>query len=68
MSKPDSASTLIDKLGHLSPSLSTGDNDAARNEALHLARKLVASLGRPENVAVDLAFSVKCNTLTEYFH
>ncbi|KUI54615.1 Demethylsterigmatocystin 6-O-methyltransferase [Cytospora mali] len=51
--------TLIEQLSSLSIKLSSGGDHAeeARNEALQLSRKLTASLEKPANVAVDLAFS-----------
>ncbi|KAI0152043.1 putative O-methyltransferase [Hypoxylon sp. NC0597] len=47
---------LVEELNRLVPKLASG-NQSARKEALQLSRKLTASLERPENVAVDLAFS-----------
>ncbi|ROV95171.1 hypothetical protein VMCG_08553 [Cytospora schulzeri] len=53
------AIALIEQLSNLSTQMSSNGNDAesARNEALHLSRKLILSLEKPANVAVDLAFS-----------
>jgi hypothetical protein len=49
--------SIIDRLAKLSPRLSNGD-DQTRKEALELSRSLTAKLEQPENVAVELAFSV----------
>jgi hypothetical protein len=48
----------------LSPRLSDGINRSARKRALKLSKDLVAQLEEPENVAVELAFSVSCWNLT----
>ncbi|KAI8628016.1 sterigmatocystin 8-O-methyltransferase [Xylariaceae sp. FL1651] len=49
--------TLIEKLKSLTPRLEEGENQVTRNDALELARELVRSLERPEDVAGDTIFS-----------
>jgi hypothetical protein len=56
--------TLVREIASLSARLADdGKDENARTEALQLSRKLTASLEQPENVAVDLLFSVKKNLL-----
>lgn len=55
---------IIKRLADLSAGLSTGnDGGKARAEALRLSNQLTASLQQPENVAVDLLFSVSHDLL-----
>jgi hypothetical protein len=49
---------IIAKLHSLSASLADDNNHEARKECLQLSKKLTSQLERPENVAVDMAFSV----------
>ncbi len=49
---------LIEQLSQLIPRLSMKDDSGARKEALQLSKRLTASLEKPEDVAVSLAFSV----------
>lgn len=56
----------IAQLHDLSPSLSDGMDKSARKRALKLSKDLVAQLEEPENVAVELAFSVSiCELLSK---
>lgn len=57
----DQTVTLIQQLSSLGEKLSSngGGDQNVRNEALLLSRKITASLEQPQNVAVDLAFSVR---------
>ncbi|GAM38978.1 hypothetical protein TCE0_034f10141 [Talaromyces pinophilus] len=48
---------IIAKLHSLSASLADDNNHEARKECLQLSKKLTSQLERPENVAVDMAFS-----------
>ncbi|RYO90039.1 hypothetical protein DL762_002884 [Monosporascus cannonballus] len=48
---------LIEQLSQLSSRLSSGEDTGVRKEALQLSKKLTASLEKPEDVAVALAFS-----------
>lgn len=52
---------LIEQLSSLGERLSSdgGGDQSVRNEALLLSRRISASLEQPQNVAVDLAFSVR---------
>jgi hypothetical protein len=56
-SSQNEAASVIDRLAKLSPKLSNGD-EQTRKEALALSKSLTAKLEQPENVAVELAFSV----------
>lgn len=50
---------LIQQLASLSAKLSADEHEhGARKEALQLSRQITASLEQPQNVAIDLAFSV----------
>ncbi|KAI0011121.1 hypothetical protein F4779DRAFT_575080 [Xylariaceae sp. FL0662B] len=53
----DETITIIEKLNSLSSTLSLGNDNHAKSEALQLSRQLTRSLEKPENTAVDLAFS-----------
>lgn len=57
-SNPDQTITIIEKLNGLRSRLSSGGDTHAQSEALRLSRQLTTSLEKPENTAVDLAFSV----------
>lgn len=57
MSSED-ASALINKLSSLSSHGALDSDAKARKEALRLSKALAATLDEPENVAVELAFSV----------
>lgn len=61
----DQTVALIHQLNSLGEKLSSdgGGDSSVRNEALLLSRKITASLEQPQNVAVDLAFSVGPNSL-----
>lgn len=53
-------SALINQLNYLAPRLTNeGDDLEARREALQIVKTLKVQLEQPENVAVDLAFSVR---------
>ncbi|KAI5921763.1 sterigmatocystin 8-O-methyltransferase [Camillea tinctor] len=52
----DQSSALIEQLSRLGQKVSDGDHNA-RMEALELSRRLSSSLEKPENTALDLAFS-----------
>jgi hypothetical protein len=58
MPTTNETTALIARLTNLSSKLSTGEDHDARIEALKLSKALTARLELPENVAVDLAFSV----------
>lgn len=60
MSSPPApaAVAIIDQLKSLSSELEKGADVTTQNEALLLARRLTASLSRPEDVAAELIFSV----------
>lgn len=64
----DHTVVLIKELSSLGEKLSSGggEDQSVRNEALLLSRKITASLEQPQNVAVDLAFSV-C-PISPYWH
>lgn len=49
---------LIEQLSQLTSRLSSKEDPGARKEALQLSKRLTASLEKPEDVAVSLAFSV----------
>ncbi|KAI1073721.1 putative O-methyltransferase [Whalleya microplaca] len=53
----DQTIAIIQKLNNLSSRLSLEDDTHAKNEALQLSKQQTASLEKPENTAVDLAFS-----------
>jgi len=55
---PSPAVAVVDKLKSLSPALEQGTDPDVRAQALQLARELVGSLQRPEDVAAELIFSV----------
>lgn len=57
----DDTVALIQRLSSLGDELSSdrSEDQSVRNEALLLSRKITASLEQPQNVAVDLAFSVR---------
>ncbi|KAI0480021.1 putative O-methyltransferase [Xylaria cf. heliscus] len=48
---------IITRLSNLTTKLSSNDDFIAKKDAVHLARQLVTTLEKPENVAVELAFS-----------
>lgn len=50
---------IIAKLNGLAEKLGPGHDQNARREAIQLSKDLVASLEKPENIAVDLAFAVR---------
>ncbi|KAI0472779.1 putative O-methyltransferase [Xylariaceae sp. FL0804] len=56
MTAAEESADLIEQLVRLKDQVSLGDQDATK-EALQLSRKLTVSLDKPENVAVELAFS-----------
>lgn len=58
MATSNSEVNLIDQLSQLTSRLSKKDDPGARKEALQLSKRLTASLEKPEDVAVSLAFSV----------
>ncbi len=58
MAASDPIDNLIQQLEKLRPKLAAGNDQAARNEALQLSKKLTSSLGHPASTAVDLAFAV----------
>lgn len=49
---------IIAKLHSLAASLSDENDSETRKECLRLSKKLTSQLEQPENVAVDMAFSV----------
>lgn len=55
MGSIDHTVDLIEQLNSLTAKL---DDQDARQKALHLSKRLTRSLEIPENLAVDLAFSV----------
>ncbi|RYP04949.1 hypothetical protein DL765_009997 [Monosporascus sp. GIB2] len=57
MTSSGSTTDLIEQLSQLSSRLSSGEDTGARKEALQLSKRLTASLEKPEDVAVALAFS-----------
>ncbi|KAK7750884.1 hypothetical protein SLS62_007147 [Diatrype stigma] len=57
MATSDPEVNLIEQLHQLVSRLSSKEDHAARKEALHLSKRLTTSLGKPEDVAVSLAFS-----------
>ena len=59
MSPHTEASALISSLSNISSKLFTEHSDEAKKEAFHLSKALTATLEEPENVAVELAFSVR---------
>ncbi|KAI1307476.1 putative O-methyltransferase [Xylaria venustula] len=56
-SQHNMATTIIEKLNHLAPKLSSNDASNAQKDALALAHQLVTALDEPENTAVGLIFS-----------
>lgn len=50
--------SIIAKLHSLAASLNDGNNHEARKKCLQLSKNLTSQLEQPENVAVDMAFSV----------
>jgi hypothetical protein len=54
---------LIAKLQHLAPRLNDKDDLEAKRGCLQISKALTAQLERPENIAVDLAFSVSVDLL-----
>jgi hypothetical protein len=50
--------SIIAKLHSLSASLGDGNDNEARKECLRLSKKLTSQLEQPENMSVDMAFSV----------
>lgn len=54
----DSAPALISKLQTLASRLSNDEDRDARKECLQISKALTAQLEEPENVAVDMIFSV----------
>lgn len=59
MAATDPIDNIIQQLENLRPKLTAGNDQAARNEALQLSKKLTSSLGHPASTAVDLAFAVR---------
>jgi hypothetical protein len=51
------------KLQHLAPRLNDEDDLEAKRGCLQISKALTAQLERPENIAVDLAFSVSVDLL-----
>jgi hypothetical protein len=54
---------LIAKLQHLAPRLNDEDDLEAKRGCLQISKALTAQLERPENIGVDLAFSVSVDLL-----
>lgn len=54
----DSSTALISKLQTLASRLSNEEDRDARKECLQISKALTAQLEEPENVAVDMIFSV----------
>lgn len=62
----ESTNTLIATLSSVSKNLGGLQSKSARKEALRLSKAITAHLEEPENVAVDLAFSVRQVSLSKY--
>lgn len=54
----EDSACIIAKLHSLAESLSDENDSETRKECLRLSKKLTSELEQPENVAVDMAFSV----------
>lgn len=59
---------IIAKLHSLAASLSNENDSETRKECLRLSKKLTSQLEQPENVAVDMAFSVLLPLSLSFFY
>lgn len=58
MAANEGPAALIARLQHLAPRLGDETDRKAKEECLQLSKALTAQLEQPENVAVDMIFSV----------
>jgi hypothetical protein len=63
MSPHSEAITLVQSLNSLSSQLSIENNSKIRKEALRLSKRPTETLGGPDNIVVELEFSVRCTHL-----